>query len=370
MTTLTPKDKLLKEGITAFRKANYNGIALLPTGSGKGKLMIELAKELDPETILYLSNTRLLRDKTFIDELHKWDAAHLLNRMDLQCYQTACKWNNRQFSLLLGDEFDAAITPEYIKAITNNTYDNKILVSATLTDEKRREAKKIAPIIFERSLKDAIESDVLNNIKFYFINYNLSPTENREYLRYNERFTTLLNEFRTKHVESQLRWLQIQRKQFMCNLTSSAEVARWLLDSLRVKDEKVLIFCGLSSQADKISKYSYHSKNDDINIFNAFDSGKIKEMVVVNKVDRGLNIADIRHIIHESIGSNITKMTQRTGRGLRLEAHEYLNTYYLVPHFRDKMGNRRPTIVQDWIISATKDMNMHNAKTINYTNGI
>jgi superfamily II DNA or RNA helicase len=363
---ITPKDELLIQGIKAFRKADYNGIALLPTGSGKGKLMIELAKEINPESILYLCNTRLLRDKTFIDELHKWDAAHLLNRMELKCYQAACKMQGQHYSLLLGDEFDAAITPEYIKAITNNVFDKKILVSATLSDDKKRKAKKIAPIIFERSLQETIETNVLNNIKFFLVHYDLSEEENREYLHYNARFSQLLNEYRTPHVERQLRWLQIQRKQFLSKLKSSVEVTRWLLNNLDKKNEKVLIFCGLSEQADKVCENSYHSKRDEIEIFNNFAEGKIKHMAVVDKVDRGQNIPGVRNIILESVGSNITKLTQRIGRGMRLLPDEYLNAYFLVPHFRTNMGHKRATIVQDWIINSTKDMDLSHAKIINY----
>lgn len=363
---MNEKDKLLKEGLAAFKKANYNGIALLPTGVGKGKLMIEIAKLLNPPDITYLCNTQLLRDKMFKDELYKWDAAYLLDRMELQCYQTARKWVNRRSSLLLADEFDAALTPEYIKAITNNVYDHKILVSATLDDAKRRKALKIAPIIFERNLIEVIEKDVLNNINFYIVNYDLTPIENGKYLSYNSRFRILLNDYRSHTVENQLQWLQIQRKQFMQRLGSSAEVTKWLLANLRPKNEKVLVFCGLSEQADKVCKYSFHSNNGNIQVFNDFEAGIIKEAAVVDKVDRGLNIDQIRHIIFESLGSSKTRLTQRIGRGMRLEAHEFLNVYIPVPYFTDNWGHRKPTIVQNWLIDATKDMDLSRAKTINY----
>lgn len=366
METQIGKDKLLGEAMDAARKNNYTGLFLLPTGSGKGRLMVEIAKELDSRTITYLCNTRLLRDKMFKDELHKWGGAYLIPRIEFACYQTACKWSGRYRDLLLADEFDAALTPEYIKAITNNSFDKRILVSATLQEDKLRMAKKIAPIILERTLKEAIEEDILNNINFYLVNYNLTPIENGQYLSYNERFRTLLNEFKSKSVARQLEWVQINRKQFMSNLQSSAEVTKWVLNKLTPTGEKVIVFCGLSEQADRVCVNSFHSNNANITAFNAFDKGDIRHLSVVNKVDRGLNIHDIRNIIFENIGSSKTRLTQRIGRGLRLKPEEFLNVYLLVPHFFDKRGLRKPTIVEKWILESTKEMDLSRAKSINY----
>ena len=363
---MTGRDKLLIEGLKAAKEGNYNGIFLLPTGVGKGKLMIEIAKHLDPKNILYLCNTTLLRDKMFKDELAKWDAAYLLNKMELQCYQTACKWVGRRYELLLADEFDAALTPEYIKAITNNIYDKKILVSATLDDAKRKQATKIAPILFERKPKQVIADGVINGVKFYFVNYNLSHEENGMYLHYNREFKTLLNAFRTKEVDAKLESLQIFRKQWMCKLNSSLEVTKWLISNLSKKDEKILVFCGLSAQSDKVCRYSYHSNNDDEQLLKDFDSGKIRVLSVVDKINRGLNIAEIRNIIFESTGRSKTKITQRIGRGQRLDVNETLNVFFLIPHFMDLWGNRKPTVVMNWILESTKDMDLTNLVTINY----
>jgi len=366
---LTGKDKILNEGLIACKKHNYNCVVILPTGSGKGRLMIEIAKLLKPKSILYLCNTQLLRDKMFIDELHKWDAAYLLPIIDRQCYQTAFKYKDKHYDLVLADEFDAALTTEYIKVFQNNTFTYKILVSATLDDDKKYKARKIAPIAYERHQKELIQENVLNNIQFHFVNFDLNDRETHQYLEYNKRFQVLLNREQTAHTRFELERLQIQRKQFLSSLATSRTVTRWLLSVLDKKfNEKVLVFCGLSEQADAVCKHSYHSINDNNAALQAFERGEIKQLSVVDKLTRGVNISDIRHIIMESTGKSKTKITQKIGRGLRLLAHEVLNVFFLIPHFKHPIHGKKPTIVKDWIDQSTKEMDLTKCITINYVN--
>ncbi len=363
------RDRILKEALDIYKKHNYDGIVLLPTGTGKGRLMVEIAKILKPKSILYLSNSTALRDKMFIDELHKWDGAYLLHVMDRQCYQTTYKWKDKHYDLVLADEFDAALTEKYIQVFKNNTFKHRVLVSATLDDDKRIKAKKIAPIIYEKKTVELIEDKVLNNIKFFFINYDLSNAENTEYLLFNDRFKKLLNAPQTKATKFQLEKVQIQRKQFLSSLTTSKNVTKWVIDKLKHKNEKILIFCGLSSQADKVCQNSFHSNNDNEQALIDFSANKIKELSVVDKITRGVNISDVRNIIFESTGRSKTKITQRIGRGLRLDVNETLNVFFLVPYFKHPFYGRKATIVEDWILTSTKDMDLKNAKTINYNDG-
>lgn len=365
---MTGKDKLLEEALAAVKKANYDGIVLLPTGSGKSRLMIEAAKILNPESILYLCDSQDLRDRDFPNELAKWDANYLLPRMELMCYKSAYKLVGKQYSLLLADEFDASLTPKYCKVYKNNKFDKRILVSATLDEAKVKKAKQIAPIIFNKTPKEIIDAKVVNGVKFHFVNFNLTPAENGMYLHYNKEFKSLLNSVKNKDTEQKLDWLKIKRKQFLSKLDSSLQVTKWLIKTLQAHqpNDKILVFCGLSEQANKVCRHAYHSNNDEDWLLDDFDAGRIKLMSVVDKVNRGLNIDSIRNIIFDSTGSSKTKLTQRIGRGQRLEVNEVLNVFFLIPYFMSVWGERKPTIVQQWILDTTKEMDLTNCKTINY----
>jgi superfamily II DNA or RNA helicase len=362
-----PRTELLHEALKVADKNGYNGIYLLATGAGKGRFMIECAKILKPNKILYLCNSTELRDKTFIHELHKWDAAYLIPFIEFQCYQTAYKYVDKTYDLLLADEFDYSLTPEYSRVYANNQFANKILVSATLDPAKRVLAEKIAPIVFEKKQVELIDKGVLNQINYYFVNYNLSFAENKQYLAFNKQFSVMLQQPRSVAREKRLNNLKIYRKQWLSNLSTSAEVTKWILSTLKHKNEKVLIFCGLSKQAERVSPYTYHSKTDvgEKNL-RAFESGEIKELAVVEKLTRGANIEGIKHIIYNTIDSSMTKLTQKTGRGLRLPAGEKLNVFFQVPYYTHPFYGRRATVVNDWVTSSTKDMDISGAQHINY----
>ena len=337
--------------VQCFVNSNYNGYALVPTGSGKAWIFIELLKKLNPKTVWYLSDSELNRDVTFKAELKKWGGEEFIDRINFMCYQTASKLKGEKVELLLADEFDFALTPKYSRAYTENHFKYKVLLSGTLDGKKKKKAEEIAPMVFSMGVNEAEDDGVLNKTTYYVVNYLLTKPENKRYLGYSKRFRLLLNGSRDR---SALEMLQIQRKHFLSNLTSSVNICRKLLKHLYAnKDNKILIFCGLSEQADAVCKFSYHSKNESAYL-KAFDRDDIRVLAVVSKIDRGVNLHGVNCIVFESPSKSSTKFSQRTGRGRRLKIQDMLTVYFLVPYFTDRMGRIRPTVVQDWIETAAK----------------
>lgn len=359
------KQELLDKAYNALEKSNFSAMLILPTGSGKSSLLIRALKKLKPKRCVYLADSTLNRDKTFKEELIKQGAEEWVDKIEYMCYQTMCRKKGEKYDLVLGDEGDFAMTKKYSKAFTNNTFKYKIIVSATLAEDKRALAKKIAPIVFEAGLSDIEGKGIVNTTNYYVVNYMLSDKENFAYLKYNTMFAHLMNAKPLNHFR--LQSLQLTRKRFLNNLNSSLRVCRALLKELYENPKnKILIFCGLTEQADRVCKYSYHTQNGNIAAFEAFDNGDIRAISVVDKVSRGLNINGVNNIIFESPENSETKHQQKSGRGRRLKADDELSIYFLVPYFKDRNGTVRATIVEKWIYNSTGKMNIkpiiHNLK--------
>lgn len=351
------REIIQKEAFEAIKKNNFNAAILLVTGGGKAKVMIDCILALKPKRIFYGADSTRNRDETFKKEMIKWGAEKYIKNTTFMCYQSAYKMKGEEFDLGLFDESDFSITEEYKKVYDNNTFKHKILVSATLDNEKRKLLKKIVPIVYEKDLKDVEGKGVVNDSRYYIVNYMLTSEENKKYLKYNAIFSAELN--KPVRDEKKLTSLKIQRNLFLSRLGSSVIACKDLLRKLyKEEHRKILIFAGVASQADKLCKYSYHSHNKADHIYKDFDEGRIRVMSVVGKVDRGDNINGVNTEIFESPKASKTKWHQKSGRGRRLDVEEELDIFYLLPYYRDRNGVLKPTIVENWIYSSAGSLNI------------
>lgn len=361
------KDKLKKEALEIIQKHNYNGVVIMPTGSGKGAIMIEIIKQLNPKTILYTCDNKLLRDETFKAEVIKWGAEEYLNRITMTCYQTAHRWKKKHFDLLLADEGDVMTSEKYINLLANNTFENILVFTGTLKEDRQKILEQFVPVIHTVSIKEAEEVGAVNKANIFFVNYQLTALENNKYLSFNRRFKEILNkENLTTHDKFKLKQIQLGRKLFLENLNSSKEATRYLLKKLyNNHNNKILIFCGSTEQADRVCRWSYHGKNENSDFLNKFNDGEIRVLSVVGKIDRGVNLKNrVNNVIWESPKRSKTRLMQQGGRARRLNEDDYTNMYFMIPYFRSSNGLIKPTVVLDYVLESGNELDLNNAKTI------
>lgn len=361
--------KIQKEALDALREKNFQGIVILPTGTGKSYVLIEALRELYKPgmNVLYTCDSQRLRDTDFNKELDKWGASEYSDLIEKECYASAYKKEGQHYNILLADEGDYGLTPAYSKLFLNNTFDHIVFVSATLERAKRALAIQIAPIVYEKKMKEIEQREVVNKSQFYYVPYLLNEKENARYLKFNERFHHLLNEIQTPTQIKKLRFLTLERLHFLAGLESSAYICKRLIAELEQNAKnKVLIFCNSTEQAGKVSEHSYHGKNQELNKLDEFNSNVVTKLAVCGKVDRGINLDGVNNIIMEFMTRSETKAIQKLGRGKRLKTDEILNVFFLVPYYKQfKMNrwNQYPTVVLKKIQEACRNLGIENAKT-------
>lgn len=386
--------KIQLEAVEALEKHDFNGIVILPTGTGKSWVMIECLKRLAKrygglDNIWYLCNSTDLRDTGFRKELEDWDALDFDPYITKMCYQSAYKVADQEIPLLLADEFDYSLTPEYSKVYFNNGFKHKIIVSATIDDKKLNLAEEIAPIVYRKELQEVEERKVLNSSNYYFVNFLMSESENDEYLKIQEEFVEQMRNFdaanidvkfanegddkrkaawKLEKVRKSLEFLKIKRKHFLNNLDSSRDACRKLMKEIYIDDRdcRIVVFCELNRQADAVCKYTYHSDSAEKDYLNAFINKDIQALAVCGKINRGINIPGVNHIILESCNQSKTQLTQRLGRGKRLGVDEILNVYFLVPYYRNRRNQLKPSKVHDWIANAARSLDLSKAQVYKF----
>lgn len=359
---LEAKIQMQEKAKRLVRLANYIASLIITVGGGKGKIMLDLASELvaagKVKSILYLCDSQRLRDSDtqgFPAEIEKW-GSHLKHMITLECYQTTRKWEGKHYDLVLGDEVDFAMTTAYCKVFFNNTFKYKILVSGTLTPEKKKLLLTIAPIVFRFTTTQAEEAGIINKSKYYLYNYKLTEKESAEYVRLTKAIQ------RAAAAESPyMNKLLSARKEFLYTLDSSFNHCKKILARLKQKDpnRRTIIFTQRTKQANRFD-HSFHGKNEKENKFDDFQEGIISDVAVVSKVQRGLNVKNANTGLYESLNGSTTGFEQKNGRLKRLEIHKFAHVIFMVPWFKkvkeDGSVEYRPTIVDEWVGNATGNL--------------
>lgn len=85
------------------------------------------------------------------------------------------------------------------------------------------------------------------------------------------------------------------------------------------KDERVLVFCGLTVIADNLGIPSYHSKSSEKDIFEDFMGGKGNHMAVVKIGNTGVTYKPLNKIIINYFDSNAENLAQKINRCMSME---------------------------------------------------
>jgi len=364
---LQERMKMQDEAKVAVRAANYVASLLVTVGGGKGKIIIDLAQELldkyKIKRILYVCDNTRLRDSAiegFPQELYKWASPELRKLVQCECYQTAYKFKNQEWDLILSDEADFAMTPEYIKLFFNNKFRFKLLVTGTLSPSKKQLLESIAPIVYKFTTTDAEQRGVVNKTAYYLYNYRMTESESRQY-RY---WTGLIAKaIAAEKPPNQINFLLGKRKEILYTLESSyvhvRKVMKWLWDT--DKKTRLVIFCERTTQADRVCKYSFHGKNEGDDNLTKFQDGEISGLSVVGKIKRGINLKNTNTAIFETVsGTSTTELEQRSGRLKRLPTAEVAKIIFMIPYYSklDEEGETiyKPTIVDQWVYKATANL--------------
>lgn len=367
--SLQAKIKMQDEAKQAIRLAGYIACVLITVGGGKAKIMIDLALEIlkkyKIKNILYLCDSTRLRDSKelgFPEQLEKWGTPELRKIIQLECYQTAHRFKDKQYDLLLADEVDFAMSTEYCKVFFNNKFRFKILLSGTLSIPKKPLLETIAPIVYTFTTNDAEDKGVLNKTKYYIYNYKMTDGESEEYIKYNMRIARAMAAEKTPQ---QINYHLGQRKELLYALESSRLAVRKIMTWLWNinKQTRLIIFCERTAQADKVCKYSYHGGNEKEDNLTKFQNGEISGLAVVGKIKRGVNLKNTNTAIFKDLsGTSTTEFMQRNGRIKRLPVAELATVIILCPWYKktDNEGNTiwKSTIVDNWIYKSTSELNI------------
>lgn len=338
---------------------------VLGTGGGKSKVAIDIIKELNPSSILLLTNSQDLRDDNWRREFEKF--GYDWSKVQSECYQTMYT-RTGEWDLIIYDEIDFAVTAEYGKCFTNLKCKWLLGLTGFITPEKEALLEGLAPVCFKMLTQELQQTNVLNKSELVIVQYNLSKvnditvpkkvggtfltSENNQYKYYDEQFQKAL--IVKSSIEKKLRQGEIiddkrlasadwnfklnatKRKSVLNNLNSSITVVKNIVANIHARPgNKVLIFSALTSQADKFGFPTYHGKSPNQAGLDNLNSGLINTLAVCKAINRGTNLIGVNYLIRESFDGSETDFNQTHGRLMRLDTQMTAKYIVLIPYYED-----------------------------------
>jgi len=335
------KTAVQKEAYADWVKwGNCWGLVAAATGAGKSKIAIDAAQDVALAKkdckILVCVPTEKLRDENWKDEFRKWGLIRLYNKSVARtCHVSMSKIKNEHFDLVIFDEAHN-ITELNSSFFRQNKVERCIALTATPpTDPTKKFLLGEAGLktVYTLSLDTAVKLRMVAPYEITVIETRLESTKktvsggskdkpflNTEKNHYDYLTKTInslmFNNNRSPQQNAALKFKILNRMHFIYNLESKLEAAKQVIAKLP-KDERTLIFCANTAQAEKLSDNVFHYKSGS-DAFDKFKAGLISELACVQSVNEGHNIPiKVDNAVVVQLNSNDRNLIQRIGRILR-----------------------------------------------------
>ncbi len=340
-------------------------------GVGKTRVAIDhLKKNYSPLITALVVIPKLSVKDSWLDELKKTDSEFLLEHLTFTTYLSINKHNPDRYDIVYLDECHSLLDSHefFLKA-----YEGKI-VGMTGTPPKRRGSEKFrmvdkyCPIIYEFSVDDATDQNILNNYQIVVHELQLSKLHTlvktsklgktwytSEYKDY-EYCTTRIGDAQT---QKQKQFASIMRMRALMDYKTKEGYLKGLLKNI---NSKCIVYANTQKQADRICKHSYHSgnKNSEENL-ELFADGRIGKLSCVLQLSEGVSIPELKQGIIMHAYGNERKSAQRIGRLLRLNPSETAICHILC---------YKETVDIKWINTALADFDKSKIKYFNPLNPV
>jgi len=321
-----PREMLFKRSKKLFQE-QQRVLCQIATGVGKTKIAIEFADVNQEPWQILVPKVPLI--KTWEDEMMKWGAEELLNKVNIICYASAHKLIPGNNNVILDEAHRVTDrTLPFIKAFVGN---GKLIgLSATVPKAKKLLLEQLGITVantVKYNLDTAVNDDIIADYEIKIIQFPLdNVTKNvqagrqgayfftTEYQGYAYKDDQVRQAIRTGNPKF-IKFKNIDRMRFIYNLPSKLMLAEKILEAIP-EDKKVIIFCGSIDHANAVCQHRYHSKTSTKD-YDDFCAGNINRLSVVNSVSEGVNIPNLDYAVLMQIQSDSLHLVQKLGRLLR-----------------------------------------------------
>lgn len=298
------------------------GILNLCPRFGKCRTTINILKKLKPKSILIAYPDNKIKESweaDFKEMRYRNENIQYTTHLSLHKYQ------DEEFDIVVIDEIHL-LSEAQIEAAKVLLQHNPCILGLTGTLSKWTE-KTLAQeldliVVAHYPIEQAIQEGVIVDYEITVISVSL---DNNRKQNYKGKMRTEKAQFDAygwiiNSLEAQGKptmFLRLARMRIIQNSIAKMEKTKELLK--RHKEERVLVFCGVTKIADQLGISSYHSKKTEKNIFDDFASGKGNHLAVVKIGNTGVTYKPLNCVIINYFNSNAENLAQRINRCMAME---------------------------------------------------
>ena len=348
-----------KKALNSWAANKFIGSIIAGTGFGKsrcGVLAIEHALKYGDKALILVPTVQL--QTQFRDEFNKWKLGHLLNNVEILCYQSSYKLSGNHYDIVVCDEVHLGLSKEYRKFFSNNTYDKLLCMTATLPEEEeyRKLLYTLAPIIYSITLDKCVELGIVSPYTINCIPIELTKSERDDYKTINNKFVrckyalgpfdafnnakSIISNSNShpddKRVAAQF-YQAIRERKSIVDFAENKITAFQKLVGDNINN-KILVFSGANAFTDQLCEsvaplaVSYHSgktKKQKESALQQFRDNTINILCSTKALNQGLDIPNANVGIICGLTSKSLSMIQRIGRLIRFQEGKIGSVYIL-----------------------------------------
>jgi len=178
------------------------------------------------------------------------------------------------------------------------------------------------PVLATYSIEQAIEEGVITDYEITVIS---TPLDDLTKFNYKGKWKTekkqfdaygwVINQLDIKGQNAM--FVRLARMRIIQNSIAKQQLTKRLLE--KHKDERVLVFCGVTSIADSLGIPVYHSKAGDKQVFDDFAAGHGNHLAVVKIGNTGVTYKPLNRVIINYFDSNGENLAQKINRCMAME---------------------------------------------------
>ena len=289
---------------------------------GKIRTSINILKAIKPKSILIAYPDNKIKDSW------KDDFKELKYKDDKVTYST-----HLSLKKLVGNKYDIIIIDEIhllsaaqIEVCKELFVGNRCVLGLTGTlsaqTEQTLDEELALEVLAHYPIAQAIKEGVIAD---YEITVITVPLDDKTFIQYKTKKKTEKKMFDSygwvinnmQRSGGNTMFLRLARMRIIQNSIAKLDKTKFILN--KHKDERILVFCGITAIADALGIPSYHSKSSEKDVFQDFTEGKGNHLAVVKIGNTGVTYKPLNRVIINYFDSNGENLAQKINRCMAME---------------------------------------------------